>query len=187
MPSAAPAASTTLTSTDWTADFDTLRREKLFRNPPTDRTAFPLLAEAVAPHVQSFDALFGPDGLVQHAVRDIGTKRFLDGDAGADGEGGDEGAGRRNSLSVRLRDVFLERPALPATNRIVAGDRSVMPAECRQRHATYRGRLRVRLEHRVNDGAWTESVRELGLMPIMLRVGPLASAAERLLLRERAG
>jgi DNA-directed RNA polymerase I subunit RPA2 len=33
--------------------FDTLRRENLFRNPPTDKTAYPTLAAAVDPHIEA--------------------------------------------------------------------------------------------------------------------------------------
>ena len=38
---------------------------------------------------------------------------------------------------------------------------------------SYRGKMRARLEFRVNDGSWHETVRELGQVPIMVRVrGP---------------
>jgi DNA-directed RNA polymerase I subunit RPA2 len=150
----------------WTTDFSTLRREHLFRNPPKDQTAYPLLAAAIHPHIHSFNAIFERNGLLDHAVNDIGTKVFLDGDPTTS-----TSSGPRNRLSVRIREVFLDRSALPATNKVVVSNREVLPAECRERHVTYRGKMRARLEYRVNEGNWHECVRELGLVPIMLRVG----------------
>ena len=45
------------------AQFRTLEREKRFQNPPKDKSVYPLLADAVAPHVGSFNALTeGADG-----------------------------------------------------------------------------------------------------------------------------
>lgn len=163
------------TDSRWTADFDTLRREKLFRSPPKDHTAFPALVAAVQPHIDSFNALLDNRKLIDAALKDIGTKVFLDGDR----ETPDERLVRtkegrspelRNRLSVRIREVFLEKAVLPASNKFSTSNREIMPAECRERHATYRGRLRARLEYRVNGGDWQESVRELGQVPIMLRV-----------------
>ncbi len=159
-------ASSGRTNTDWTAEFDTVRRENLFRNPPKDRTAYPLLAAAVEPHVQSFNAILDRGGLLEHALKDIGTKVFLDGDPRASGED----VPPRNRLSVRIREVFLDRSILPPTNKFSLRNREIYPAECRERHVTYKGKLRARLEFRVNGGAWVETVRELGYVPIMLRV-----------------
>ena len=156
----------TSTDTNWTVEYDTIRREKLFKSPPKDHTAYPLLAAAVEPHTQSFNALFEKNGLLEHALKDIGTKVFLDGDSVAD-QGTDAS---RNKLMLRVGELFLEKPTLPPANKFVVKNREVYPAECRQRHASYRGRLRARLEYRVNEGSWMESIRELGLAPIMLRV-----------------
>ncbi|KAF2102220.1 beta and beta-prime subunits of DNA dependent RNA-polymerase [Rhizodiscina lignyota] len=168
MPSQTPRTSSTATTAQWTHQFDTIRREKLFRNPPTDRTAYPSLAAAIDPHVQSFNAYFETDGLLQRAIEDIGTKVILDGDPNAaplpNGE-----KPTRNRFSLRYKEVFFERATLPPSNKIVTKDRRIFPAECRERHCSYRGRLRCRLEFRINDGEWKETVRELGNMPIMLR------------------
>ncbi|KAI9835280.1 MAG: DNA-directed RNA polymerase I subunit RPA2 [Sarea resinae] len=160
----APVAARKSTNTKWTAEFDTVRREKLFRNPPKDHTAYPALVEALRPHIDSFNALFDKNGLVEQGLKDIGTKVFLDGanqDSPADG-------GSRNSLSVRIREVYLEKAVLPPTNKFSTKNRDIYPAECRERHATYRGKLRARVEYRVNDGDWKTTIRELGQVPIML-------------------
>ena len=43
--------------------FSTLEREKRFRNPPKDGASVPILNEFVAPHIESFNALFDDSGL----------------------------------------------------------------------------------------------------------------------------
>ncbi|KAL9593839.1 MAG: hypothetical protein Q9179_005669 [Wetmoreana sp. 5 TL-2023] len=162
------------TNTRWSAEFDTSRREKLFRNPPKDHTAYPALVDAVQPHVQSFSALLDSNRLLVSAIEDIGTKVFLDGRPEAaplntpDGEDTTP-AQPRNRLSVRIRDVFLEKSTIPPINKYSTRNREIFPAECRERHATYRGKLRVRLEYKVNGGPWQETIREMGQIPIMLK------------------
>lgn len=163
------------TDTEWTVGFDTLRRERLFRHPPKDKTAFPSLAAAIRPHVDSFNALFEGTKTLEAALKDIGTKTFLDGFPEtaeqrkvrlAEGRK----APKRNRLNVRVKEVFLEKAVLPPSNKFTTRNRNIYPAECRERHATYRGKLRARLEYQVNNGDWQESIRELGQVPIMLRV-----------------
>lgn len=153
------------TKTDWDHEFNTLRRETLFRNPPTDHTAYPALQLAVDPHIESFNGLFrddGKPGLLAHGLADIGTKTFLDGDDRADPDG-------KNRLSVRIKDVMLQKPQVPPSNKN-ARNREIFPAECRERHVTYRGRLSATFEYRINGGDPVEFVRELGQVPVMLKV-----------------
>lgn len=153
------------TNTQWDHEYHTLRREKLFRDPPKDRTAYPALQEAVNPHIESFNQLFRDDGkrgLLAHALEDIGTKTFLDGDERA-------GPSGKNQLSVRIKDVSLSRPQVPPSNKL-AKNREILPAECRERHVTYRGRLSATFEYRINNGDPVEFVRELGQVPVMLKV-----------------
>ncbi|KAL9031553.1 MAG: hypothetical protein Q9196_000448, partial [Gyalolechia fulgens] len=162
------------TSTAWSAEFDTSRREKLFRKPPKDHTAYPALVDAIQPHVQSFNALFGSNQLLAAGIKDIGTKVLLDGHREATPQRDQDGenslpARPRNRLSVRIREVFLDKPVIPPTNKHSTRNREIYPAECRERHATYRGKLRIRLQFKVNDEEWHESVREMGQLPIMLR------------------
>src|SRR5438045_1285514 len=90
------------TSTKWSHEFDTIRREALFRNPPKDHTAYPALKAAIAPHVESFNALFGKDGLVSQGLLDIGTKTYLDGDDRA-------GPAGKNKMTIRIKEVFVEK------------------------------------------------------------------------------
>ncbi|CAL5875038.1 uncharacterized protein PFLUO_LOCUS9341 [Penicillium psychrofluorescens] len=184
----APAA----TDTQWSVDYDTLRRENLFRNPPTDQTAYPSLAESIRPHVDSFNALFEDSKILEAGLRDIGTKSFLDGDnETAEQRKVRQAEGRRppkrNRLNVRVREIFLDKPTIPSTNKFSTRNRNIYPSETRERHATYRGKLRARLEYQINNGDWMESVRELGQVPIMLRTNRchLEKAAPEELVRHK--
>ncbi|KAK3070016.1 DNA-directed RNA polymerase I subunit RPA2, partial [Teratosphaeriaceae sp. CCFEE 6253] len=147
----------------WTTEYDTLQRHKLFRDPPSKETAYPSLAEAIKPHVDSYNTIFAQDGQLQHALKEIGSKVFLDGEP-IDGSA----ARARNRLEVRVKEVFLDKSMVPASNKL-DGNRDILPVECRERHATYRGRFRGRLTYRINNGEWKETVREFGHIPIMLR------------------
>ena len=163
----------TSTETQWTAEFDTLRRENLFQNPPKDHTPYPALVEALKPHLDSFNALLDGNKLLPAALRDIGTKIFHD--RAREHIGRDQsseiadGQRKRNRFYVRIHEVFLEKSALPLTNKFSTRNREIYPAECRERHATYRGKLRARVEYRLNEEQWQETVRDLGQLPIMLR------------------
>ncbi|KAM0329807.1 hypothetical protein ACHAQA_003971 [Verticillium albo-atrum] len=152
------------TNTEWDHEYNTLRRENLFRNPPKDHSAYPALQAAVSPHIESFNALFRNDGkpsLLDHGLADIGTKTFLDGDDRSP-------QGSRNRLTIRYKGVTLQKSQLPPSNRF-AKNREIFPAECRERHVTYRGKLSATFEFRINDGDAKEFTRDLGQMPIMVK------------------
>ena len=156
-------------STKWSVEYETRKRHKIFREPPADRTAYPSLAEAIKPHVHSFNTVFADQGQIHHALKDIGTKTFLDGDPSLSTTGVDSAPQSRNRLQLRIKELFLASSTLPLSNKLQADRREILPVECRERHVTYRGRFRGRLEYRVNDGPWKETVREFGHLPIMLR------------------
>lgn len=151
------------TNTSWDHEYNTLRREKLFRDPPTDRSAYPLLQEAVNPHIESFDALFGDNGLVAKGLADIGTRLFLDGDDRAPPTG-------KNRLRIKCKGIHLQKSQLPPTNKFAVKNREILPAECRERHVSYRGKLSATFEYRINDGDAKEFTREIGQLPIMVKV-----------------
>lgn len=158
------------TNTEWDHEYNTLRREKLFREPPKDRSAYPLLQLAVNPHIESFDALFEPDGLIAKGLEDIDTKVFFDGDDRSS-------LASRNRLSIRYKGVQLLKSQIPPSNKF-AKNREILPAECRERHVTYRGKLSATFEYRINGGDPQEFTRELGQLPVMVKVrtGGLSSA-----------
>lgn len=60
--------------------FHTIEREKSFKDPEKDESKYPLLHQAIKPHVGSFNALMdGPEsGLLNLAVKDIGSKVVFD-------------------------------------------------------------------------------------------------------------
>ena len=156
---------TTQTDISWSVEYDTLRRNKLYKNPPRDRSAFPLLQAAVRPHVESFNAIFddNDDNLINKALADIGTHTVVDGDP--------KDASRatpRNTLQLRVSSVSLEPAKLPDANRYSV-KREIYPAECRERHSTYRGLCKGVLEYRINNGEWSKSTRTFGQLPLMVR------------------
>jgi DNA-directed RNA polymerase I subunit RPA2 len=69
--------------------FDTLARERAFKSPSTTGSTVPILNEFVAPHIESFNALFDDSGLapgdgdgrglLSLAIRDIGERVVFDG------------------------------------------------------------------------------------------------------------
>lgn len=151
------------TSTAWSHEFDTVRRERLFQNPPKDHTAYPALKEAISPHIESFNALFEPNGLISKAIEDIGTVTFLDGDSRAGPEG-------KNRLDIKIKQVLVQKSMLPDTNKFSTRNREILPSECRERHVTYRGKLSAVFEYRINEGDPKEVIRELGNLPLMVMV-----------------
>lgn len=94
--------------------FNTLTRESAFRNPPTDNSTFPILNEFVAPHIESFNALFDDSGLpsgdgdgrglLTLAIKDIGELVAFDG-ADQTAPGSIQKA-RGNRLSSKNPDLF---------------------------------------------------------------------------------
>ncbi|CAH2355586.1 DNA-directed RNA polymerase I subunit Rpa135p [[Candida] railenensis] len=143
------------------AEFRTLEREKRFQNPPKDKSAFPLLQDAVAPHVGSFNALTdGPDGgLLNLAVKDIGYKTIFDSNS-TDRLG--------NKLKIRVESVQLAKPSVSPNDKLSL-NRRTYPSECRERMSTYRSRLMLKLNWSVNDGDEVSEIREAGQVPVMLK------------------
>ena len=151
------------TSTKHDVEYNTVKRQKLFQNPPKDHSAFPALAAAVKPHVESFNALFD-QGLLDESLKDIGIHTAVDGDPRDTSR-----ATPRNKLDLQVTEIMLDKSRLPDANKISTRNREVYPSECRERHVSYRGKLRARLRYRVNNAEWKETVREVGNLPIMLR------------------
>ncbi|SCU80341.1 LAME_0B02674g1_1 [Lachancea meyersii CBS 8951] len=149
-----------------TADFRTLERENRFVNPPKDKSAYPLLQEAVEPHVGSFNALTegAEGGLLNQAVKDIGEKVVFD---GAKSDDNPEYMGNKLSLSVEQVSI-----AKPMSNDGVSSavERKVYPAESRQRLSSYKGKLLLKLKWSVNNGEETfTEIKDCGGLPVMLQ------------------
>ena len=94
--------------------FDTLARESAFNAPSTTGSTVPILNEFVAPHIESFNALFDDSGLppgdgdgrglVSLAIRDIGERVVFDG-AGP-GSGQKEWGNRLSSENLNFLDII---------------------------------------------------------------------------------
>lgn len=154
-----------------TADFRTLERESRFINPPKDKSAFPLLQEAVQPHIGSFNALTeGPDGgLLNLGVKDIGEKVIFDGKPlNSEDEISNSGY-LGNKLSVSVEQVSIAKP-MSNDGVSSAVERKVYPSESRQRLTSYRGKLLLKLKWSVNNGEENLfEVRDCGGLPVMLQ------------------
>lgn len=148
------------------AHFRTLERENRFINPPKDKSAFPLLQDAVQPHIGSFNALTeGIDGgILNQAVKDIGSKVIFD------GKKSDENTTYLgNKLSLHVEYVSITKP-MSNGGISSAVEKKVFPAESRERLSSYKGKLLLKLNWSVNDGeeCFTE-IRDCGGLPIMLQ------------------
>ncbi|KAI5797927.1 hypothetical protein DFH27DRAFT_515102 [Peziza echinospora] len=140
--------------------FQTLKREKLFRDPPKDKSAFPALQAAILPHIDSFNALTVDGGLLDLAARDIGERAVFDGKE----EFGPFG----NKLTIRVEKIYVDKPKRNPRDK-TSLNRTIYPSECRERHISYRSRLTVKLGLKINEGEWESYDRDCGALPVMLR------------------
>ncbi|KAK9481232.1 hypothetical protein V1514DRAFT_3371 [Lipomyces japonicus] len=138
--------------------FNTLERERYFRNPPDDKSAFPMLADAVAPHVGSFNALTA-GGLLDLAVQDIGEKTVFD---------SNDAVNLGNKFTYRIDKVQILKPTVSSKDKTTI-NRRVYPAEARERLSSYRARMVLKFTYSVNDGPEQSENREAGQIPIMLK------------------
>lgn len=141
------------------ASFHTLEREQYFANPP-DKSKYPLLQEAVYPHIGSFNALTegGMESLLNLGAKEVGERVAFDSvEAGRTG----------NRLAVRVANVQLARPTVNARDKTTL-NRKVFPSECRERMVSYRSRLVLTLGIRANNGEEVFETREAGMVPVMV-------------------
>jgi DNA-directed RNA polymerase I subunit RPA2 len=158
-------ATTSTTLTNWTHEYETLRREDLFRNPPADHTAYPLLHNAVRPHIESFNSIFDASGgLMKQAVADIGTKWFRDGDVSGT-------PNHQNDLKLRIVSVSLRKSEVPPNRTSIQQNLKLFPWECRERGVTYKGKLTATLEYAINGGDPVQFEKDLSQAPILVKVG----------------
>ena len=84
--------------------YETLEREKRFKEPPEKGSSIPLLGELAKPHIESFDALFDDSGLdrgdtdgrglLNLGIKDIGLRTVFSRAA--------KGEPNENSLRTKL-------------------------------------------------------------------------------------
>ncbi|THH31929.1 hypothetical protein EUX98_g2298 [Antrodiella citrinella] len=153
--------------------FGTVAREKRFKSPPKAGHSVPILNEFVTPHLESFNTLFDDSGLpkgdgdgrglLSLGLQEIGNRVIFD----RRPEPGQEG-GWGNRLTFWYEQVSIARPMVPDRDQ-QAKVRRVFPTEARERLASYRARMTVKLCWRVNDGPVEVETKDCGLVPIMVR------------------
>lgn len=98
--------------------FDTLTREKNFKQPPKEGHVVPILNEFVTPALESFNALFDDSGLPQGdgdgrgllslGIADIGERVVFDGKGQMGEESGQQGWGNRLTSMYRFVGIRTE-------------------------------------------------------------------------------
>ncbi|KAJ7432295.1 hypothetical protein B0H11DRAFT_816876 [Mycena galericulata] len=152
--------------------FNTLAREESFRNPPKDGSTYSILNEFVAPHIESFNALFDDSGLptgdgdgrglISLGLEDIGERVVFDGD------GKVENRGWGNRMRIWIESATIARPMVPDKDKH-STTRKVFPSEARERLTSYRGRMTIKLCWTDPHGQRHEMHRDCGLVPLMVR------------------
>ena len=146
-----------------TAEFHTLEREQRFINPPKDKLSedqYPLLKEAIAPHVDSFNCMTEQEndpskGLLNLSLKDIGTKVIYAND---------------NKLTLSIEQVSINKPMQSHSSDAHSASEIIFPAEARQKLGSYKGNLMLKLKWDVNDSEDTfTEVRQCGGLPVMLQ------------------
>lgn len=129
--------------------------------------------------------------LLQLGVEDIGEKVIFDGQESERKPFGNKIScestthraawktfenGSRADYQDRIDRVTLSRPLVSDKDKTTV-QRRIYPSEARERLTTYRAKLTAVIRWKVfaDDGSATEyeEVRECGLLPVMVRVGPL--------------
>lgn len=68
----------------------------------------------------------------------------------------------------------MSRPLVPDKDKL-AKERRVYPAEARERMSTYKSKMTARIIWSVNGGDEHEEIRELGHLPVMVKVRHVSS------------
>ncbi|XP_077268648.1 RNA polymerase I subunit Rpl135 isoform X1 [Temnothorax americanus] len=121
-----------------------------FGKPPDKQNE--LLQSLGTPHVESFNYML-EDGLFQGLKDSTPVYLTLPND---------------DKVVLRLDDVYIYKPTVP-TNTIGVKTYKVYPTECRQRGATYKGKIIVRLGWSVNGKEQEPLEKDLGEVPIMVK------------------
>ena len=176
--------------------FGTLQREHRFKHPSTTGHDAPELTALVAPHIESFDALFegarDPEGrpfagdagkgLLDLAVKDLRSKIVFDGKGKEQGKLGNrlqcecyqyyqdnKPFKNRMTLLVKIEGLSVGRPIVSERERQNVKDRRVFPTHARERLKTYAGPMNCKISWSVNEGPYATETRELGHLPIMIK------------------
>ncbi|XP_026729153.1 DNA-directed RNA polymerase I subunit RPA2 [Trichoplusia ni] len=120
-----------------------------YRKPP--KIANPYLQCLGAPHIDSFNYMLH-DGL-NAAIADLVPVEF------------ELPSGER--VKITIDEAGFAKPSVPM-EAVGVKNQTVLPTECRQRAATYKGDFKIRLTLTIDDKAITVD-RSLGALPIMIK------------------
>ncbi|KAJ7639384.1 DNA-directed RNA polymerase I polypeptide 2 [Roridomyces roridus] len=141
-------------------------------NPPENGSTYNILNEFVAPHIESFNALFDDSGLpsgdgdgrglLSLGVEDIGERVVFD------GNGKPDDGGWGNRMRIWFESPNISRPMVPDKDKH-STTRKVFPSEARERLTSYRGRMTIKLCWTDPAGERHEMPKDCGLVPIVVR------------------
>ncbi|XP_063972531.1 DNA-directed RNA polymerase I subunit RPA2 isoform X2 [Diachasmimorpha longicaudata] len=112
----------------------------------------PLLARLGEPHLDSFNYML-QQGL-SDSLKDIIPVHIL--------------LANNDKVLLWIKDASIYQPAIPTTT-VGAKSHKIFPTECRQRAATYKGKLMIKLGWSINGQQQESLDKELGDIPIMVR------------------
>lgn len=116
--------------------FNTVEREKTFRRPPSKSNTVPILQEFVAPHIESFNALFDDSGLpwgdgnghglLSLGLKDIGERVMFDRDPSkaAAGSWGNRMSSERPFSALSHSSFPMREPSMDRTGVYCEADGS---------------------------------------------------------------
>lgn len=168
--------------------FHTLRLQDRFENPSEAAFDHPELQDLVAPHIESFNALWSQDpsvdppkgsnsaissiaegvGLLEKTIARIPVRVIFDGTEESIAKGV-----LGNRLSFQIESVYLGKPVSNDKGRSGLQSR-VFPAECRERLMSYRARMTAKISWSVNGLPKQYEERDMGMVPIMVKVSSFA-------------
>ncbi|KAJ8326604.1 hypothetical protein BDV3_006095 [Batrachochytrium dendrobatidis] len=143
--------------------FKTLERQRHAITPSKTTTQFPKLAKLTDPHILSFNDLFpsgSATGLLEKGVRDIGAVVVFDGQ-------NDTPLSGRNKLELWVSNFAIGKPYLEGARGAITT--LLYPSECRERGISYKSKMQIRINWRVNGGPIQSEICGLGSLPIMVR------------------
>lgn len=106
-----------------------------------------------APHVESFNYML--DEGLKDCVKNIAPVHF-------ELSNGDK-------IALRIEECTIAQPTIPLGTLNVQ-ERRIFPTECRQRGVSYKGMCSIRIGWSVNDLKQPSVDRDMGEVPIMLKV-----------------
>lgn len=75
----------------------------------------------------------------------------------------------QDRICLSIEGVSIDRPCVPA-GTVGVRDPRIFPTECRQRAATYKGRLVAHIGWKLNGNEQKSFSKDLGEIPIMVKV-----------------